>query len=309
MDLTKYIKRNIKTKFNGEIVEFYADSADEVSVDYEIYDDLMRCNESMDQDVHDSIWGARNPVNVIQIDAKTYWRVMLMSRHLKHTTGTFYSVSKCIEILSTGHKFFNPPKENQIDYPLDFEEDRYRKLSRLLKGLTVVIYLNTEGMFIFNEKESFERSLHELFIPDITWEPVPLFRFILLGHLYPELLTEDEWKHISCFVNDSDTNKQWSGEDLGQFNNFIESDLCLDSIVDEAKRKYIGILEENKRIKDSGKKLNANQRSREHYFKVLSKVSDDMKDSFRKKYELFIKVTGRVGRYREVDRLFSNSSL
>ncbi|MDC1484119.1 hypothetical protein N8230_01145 [Gammaproteobacteria bacterium] len=306
--------KTIQTEFNDEIVEFFADSSEDIVVDYEIFEELLRCKDGMDQETHFDIWGPRNPVNVIQIDAHTYWRVILMSRHLKEVTDKFHSVSKCIEILTMGSKFLNLPSKRQRGLFEDNQQDKYKQLSRLLKGLSCVVCLDTSGMMFFNtanpkEDENIHHSLHELYIPDITWNHVPLFRFILLGHMYPELLSGDEWQHLSWFVNNSKTNHLYSPDErFGQVNDFYESDIDIDNAVHEAKIYYPKILKENEEIKKSSQKLTGEQKLSEHYFRVLSKTSDEMKDSFIKKFELLKKFPHK-GRYKEIKPLFYKSTI
>ena len=295
---------NIKTvqaEYDGEMVEFFADSLEEIVADYQIYDELLRSSDGLDEETHFDIWGPRNPVNVIQIDANTYWRVMLMSRHLKWVTGKFHSVSKCIEILTLGSKF-SVPKKNRRNLFEDNEEAKYLQVSRLLKGLTLIVCLDTSDFFYADSKSSKEhvhQSLHELYIPDISWNHVPLFRFIFLGYLYNELLSGDEWQHLNWFINRPETNHAYNPDErFGEVNDFFEADIDIDNAVHEAKLYYPLILKEHEEIKASGKKLTGSQKASEHYFRVLSKTSDEMKDSFIKKFELLSKL--RTGKYKNI---------
>jgi len=183
--------------------ELDADDINGAVVDYSALDRLKQLEKNTIDDlsmIRRSV-GARYG-SVVSINERTHWTLSLMSRNATGGNNRKTSISSILDgLLSHVTKSSFISDAELISIKEDQEED----LNKDMQSLYKVFYCKDDNPDIKKlDEQSSSTDLKELFIPDLTYHVVPLFRFLLLGLINPKLLSNSELTLIRDLIPNSE---------------------------------------------------------------------------------------------------------
>ena len=188
----------------GVTFELNSDDINGAIVDYGSIERLKKLEKNTIEDVsmiRRSV-GARYG-SVVSINEKTHWTILLMSRNASDDRDKKMSISSVLDDLlshATNHGLIS----NQNALPGNFVLIN-ENLNKNIQGLYKVFYCKDDSPEIKKlDLPSSSVDLVELFVPNITYHVIPLFRFLLLSLINPKLLANDELDLIRSIIPNTD---------------------------------------------------------------------------------------------------------
>lgn len=196
-------EKKIKAQKVDVTFELDSDDIDGAIVDHGSLQRLRQLEKNTIEDVsmiRRSV-GARYG-SVVSINEKTHWTILLMSRNATDDRFKKTSISSVLDDL-LNHATNPGLISNQNALPGNMISSN-ENLNRNIQGLYKVFYCKDDSPEIKKlGLPSSSVDLKELFIPNITYHVIPLFRFLLLSLISPKLLANDELDLIRTLIPDT----------------------------------------------------------------------------------------------------------
>lgn len=167
---------------------------------YELYSGLRAKIRGVD------LRGARYG-SVVSVSDKTSWTLSLISRHARFFRNTRTSISDIIDVLlnnATAENYTAPPA-GRLNYihlglkPKRSNQDEKGYVANDIRGLNKVFISNTTTEW--TESDEKNQDVIEIFIPELTYHPIELFRILYLSLFMPELINKNELSLLSIFFS------------------------------------------------------------------------------------------------------------
>ncbi len=211
VDLDRYSEKksnlNIQAEFHAkedsEINDIFIDENDlsqlsqlEHKTTFDLYSGLRAKIRGID------IGGARYG-SVVSVSDKTSWTLAMISRHAKHFRKERKSISEIIDVLlksATSENYTKSP-EGRLNYihlglkpkkPNPYDKEY---VADDIRGLNKVFISNTTTEW--TESDEKHEDVIEIFIPELTYHPVEIFRILYLSLFMPELIQKNEFLLLS----------------------------------------------------------------------------------------------------------------
>lgn len=171
------------------IYELEGDSIDNVVVDYNTFGELSEIESKIEATTginQGKILGGRYG-SVISINEQTAWTLDLIAKSSSISTNKKVSITNALDIF-VDHAIRNNLSENDFAQRYEAKRKNLEFINTNLQNLNRVFIVSTPSWLSSDNDISYEETELEVFIPDVTYHPVPLFRYLLLGLIEPSLL-------------------------------------------------------------------------------------------------------------------------
>ena len=122
-----------------------------------------------------------------QRNEQTAWTLDLVAKSSSISTNKKVSITNALDIF-LDHAVRDNLSENDFAQKYESKRKNLEFINSNLQNLNRVFIVRTPSWTSSENDIRYEESELEVFIPDATYHPVPLFRFLLLGLIEPSLL-------------------------------------------------------------------------------------------------------------------------
>lgn len=171
------------------IYELEGDSIDNVVVDYNKFSELSEIEGKIELTSglnQGKILGGRYG-SVISINEQTAWTLDLIAKSSSISTNKKVSITNALDIF-LDHAVRDNLSENDFAQRYEAKRKNWEFINSNLQNLNRVFIVSTPSWLSSDNDIEYEETELEVFIPDVTYHPVPLFRYLLLGLVEPSLL-------------------------------------------------------------------------------------------------------------------------
>ena len=254
--------------------------------------------------------------SVISINEQTAWTLDLVAKSSSISSNKKVSITNALDIF-LDHAVRDNLSENDFAQKYESKRKNLEFINSNLQNLNRVFIVRAPSWTSSVNDIKYEESELEVFIPDVTYHPVPLFRFLLLGLIEPSLLSPWDLDVISysfselgldteSFVyKDSDIKKRLQNTSLDfkkLYELSIETQEKIDSLIDmktvflsggKKRKRY-----DKSRLTEHVKKMQPLEKDMWTNQSIIGSLSQESINLFEQQFKIWQYLSKKMGYFK-----------